>query len=184
MDRHVLVPIANGTEELEAVTIIDTLRRAGARVTVASVEEGLQVIASRRVRLVADKLIKDCLGNTYDLIVLPGGLVGAEHLRDSEHLVSILKKQNQDGRLIAAICASPAVVLAHHGLIGSRRACAYPGFEDSFDNKVAFKERVVVDGNFITSKGPGSALEFSLKLAEVLFGKEKSKKVADEMLVI
>jgi protein deglycase len=115
-------------------------------------------------------------------VVLPGGSLGAEHLRDSKELALILKKQNQESRLIGAICASPAVVLAHHGLIGNKKVTAYPGFEENFQNKQALDERVVVDGNCATSKGPGSALEFALKLVELLFDAETAKKVAGDMI--
>src|SRR4030042_1274503 len=107
MTKRVLVPIADGTEEIEAVCIIDTLRRAGAEVTVASVDQ-LQVTASRRVQLVADARIADCTSQTYDCIALPGGMPGAEHLRDSAELIGLLRKQKQAGRFYAAICASPA----------------------------------------------------------------------------
>ena len=128
MAKKVLVPIADGSEEIEAVCIIDTLRRAGAEVTVASVDK-LQVTASRGVKLVADALIADCAGQTYDCIALPGGMPGAEHLRDSAELIEMLKKQKQAGRLYAAICASPAVVLQHHGLMEKVRATCFPGLQ-------------------------------------------------------
>ncbi|MCP4665846.1 MAG: DJ-1 family protein, partial [Deltaproteobacteria bacterium] len=116
MSKKVLVPIAEGTEEIEAVCIIDVLRRAGAEVIVASVD-GLQVTASRGVKLVADKLISQCVDEVYNLVALPGGIPGAEHLRDSEDLTGILNRQYKAGRLYGAICASPAVVLQHHGLL-------------------------------------------------------------------
>ena len=121
MAKKVLVPIANGSEEIEAVCIIDTLRRAGLEVTVASVAD-VQIEASRGVKIVADASIGDCAGQTYDAIVLPGGMPGAEHLRDSAPLVEMLKKQKDAGRLYAAICASPAVVFQHHGLLEGVRA--------------------------------------------------------------
>ncbi|MBM4102859.1 MAG: DJ-1/PfpI family protein [Planctomycetes bacterium] len=181
MNKTVLVPIADGTEELEAVTIIDTLRRAGAQVTVASVS-GLQVIASRKVKLVADVLIKDCTGKMYDCIALPGGMPGAEHLRDCAALTELLKEQDKAKRLIAAICASPAVVLAPHGLLNGRKATCYPSFQDTLPDKSAAGKRVVRDGHFITSQGPGTALEFSLAVVEVLFGSERKKQVAEPML--
>ena len=109
MSKKILVPIANGTEEIEAVCIIDVLRRAESSVTVASVDE-LQVTASRGVKLVADKLIGDCVDETYDSVVLPEGMPGAEHLRDSKDLQRILKRQKKEGKLYGAICAAPAVV--------------------------------------------------------------------------
>jgi len=179
--KTVLVPIAEGTEEIEAVTIIDTLRRAGAQVLVASVS-GLQITASRKVKLVADVLIKDCQGKTFDCIALPGGMPGAEHLRDCVILTDLLKQQAKAGRIVAAICASPAVALAHHGLLKGRKATCHPAFQDKLPDKSAAGQRVVIDGHFITSQGPGTALEFSLTLVEVLFGPERKKQVAEPML--
>jgi 4-methyl-5(b-hydroxyethyl)-thiazole monophosphate biosynthesis len=183
MTKQVLVPIADGTEEIEAVCIIDTLRRAGAEVAVASVSGKLQVTASRGVKIVADSLISDCVGKTFDLVVLPGGTKGAENLRDSKELVEILKNQQQEGRLCGAICAAPAVVLQHHGLIGNRRATCYPSFAARLQNSAGPESRVVVDGTLATSQGPGTAVEFALKLVELLFDKAKSSEVAKAMLV-
>ncbi len=176
MSKRVLVPIADGSEELEAVGIIDILRRAGADVTVASVDS-LQVTASRGVKLTADCLISDCVNQTYDLIALPGGMPGAEHLRDSKELTHLLQDQYHSGRLYAAICASPAVVFQHHGLLAGKRATCHPMRKDSLENKEAVNQRVVVDGSCITSQGPGTAVEFALKLVEMLFGAPKAREV-------
>jgi 4-methyl-5(b-hydroxyethyl)-thiazole monophosphate biosynthesis len=181
MNKTVLVPIADGTEEIEAVTIIDTLRRGGGIVTVASVT-GIQVTASRKVKLVADCLIADCAGKTYDCIALPGGMPGAEHLRDNAVLTELLKQQDKANRLIAAICAAPAVILAHHGLLKGHKATCYPSSHDKLPDKSAAGNRVVIDGNFITSQGPGMAIEFALAIVESLFGQERKKQVAEAML--
>ena len=182
MSKKVLVPIADGTEEIEAVCIIDVLRRAGASVTVASVDE-LQVTASRGVKLVADKLITDCVDETYELVVLPGGMPGAEHLRDSKELETILRNQKQEERLYGAICASPAVVLQHHGLLDQRRATCHPNFVGELKNTDLVESRVAVDGTCVTSRGPGTALEFALKLVEMLYGEEKAQEVAAPMVM-
>lgn len=179
MSKKVLVAIADGTEELEAVTIIDVLRRAKADVTVASVGD-IQITASRGVNLVADAVISECVGNTYDLIALPGGMPGAEHLRDSSHLIEMLKGQAASSRLYAAICASPAVVLKPHGFLKDKKATCYPSLLSELDN--AEQAKVVVDDNLITSQGPATALEFALKLVELLFDKQKSHDVAKAML--
>ncbi|MBW1981960.1 MAG: DJ-1/PfpI family protein [Deltaproteobacteria bacterium] len=180
--RKVLVPVADGTEEIEAVCLIDVLRRAGAAVTVASVCNQ-QVTCSRGVRLVADCLIGDCVAQVYDLIALPGGMPGAEHLRDCSDLAAMLKRQQQEGRLYAAICASPAVVLQHHGLLAGRRATCHPGFVQQLQDAAAVELRVVEDGNCITSRGPGTALEFALALVARLYGHEKAREVAAPMVV-
>jgi 4-methyl-5(b-hydroxyethyl)-thiazole monophosphate biosynthesis len=182
MSKQVLIPIADGSEEIEAVCIIDVLRRAGASVTVASVD-GLQVIASRGVKLIADNLISECVDRTFDLIALPGGMPGAEHMRDSRELTEMLKQQQKEGRLYGAICASPAVVLMHHGLLSGKRATCHPDFSDRLENREEVDSRVVVDGNCVTSRGPGTAIEFALKLVELLFGSEKAAEVAKPMIV-
>lgn len=182
MSKSVLVPIADGTEEIEAVCIIDVLRRAGADVTVASVDQR-QVTASRGVTLVADKQLSECSDAVFDLIALPGGVPGAEHLRDSEILTRMLEQQKNEGRLFAAICASPAVVLQTHGLLEARLATCHPSFE-AFMGRAAFSEdRVVVDANCITSRGPGTAIEFSLALVEQLYGKQKAEETAAPMVM-
>lgn len=183
MEKMVLVPVADGTEELEAVAIIDVLRRAGAKVTVASVSGVRQITASRGVVIVADALIADCADTEYDLVVLPGGIPGAEHLRDSADLTGILKRQAEKRRLFGAICASPAVVLEHHGLLAGRRATCHPGFVDQLKERDSVDERVVVDGNCLTSRGPGTAVEFALALVEQLYGRTKREAVAGPMVV-
>jgi 4-methyl-5(b-hydroxyethyl)-thiazole monophosphate biosynthesis len=182
MSKTVLVPIADGIEEIEAVTIIDVLRRAGAEVTVASVGE-LQITASRGVKLVADAQIADCRQQTYDLVALPGGMPGAEHLRDDEDLKQILLRQQSQGRLFGAICAAPAVVLETHGLLKGRAATCYPGFTHQLSDPSQAQSNVVFDQGCVTSRGPGTAMAFSLKLVEVLFGKAKMEAVAQPMVI-
>ncbi len=182
MPKTVLVPIADGSEEIEAVTIIDVLRRAEAEVTVASVS-GLQITASRGVKLMADCLIAACADKRFDLVVLPGGIPGAEHLRDNAELKAILKHQQAHGGLYGAICAAPAVVLEPHGLLRDRQATSHPGFVDQLSDPSAAESRVVVDGNCITSRGPGTAMEFALQLVEILFGSQKRSAVAGPMVV-
>ncbi len=183
MTPHVLVPVADGTEEIEAVTVIDVLRRAGAQVTVASVD-GLQITASRGVKLVADCLMDECREGEYDLVVLPGGMPGAEHLRDNEVLKKTLLRQSSAGRLFGAICAAPAVVLETHGLLRNRKATCHPGHVQSLHDPSAAGERVVVDGNCVTGQGPGTALVFALKLVEMLFDREKREAVAAPMVIL
>jgi len=182
MTKRVLVPIADGTEEIEAVTIIDVLRRAEAEVMVASVG-ALQVTASRGVKIVADCLIDDCKDGDFDMVVLPGGIPGAEHLRDHPVLKEILLQQSGAGKMFGAICAAPAVVLETHGLLADRQATAHPGYVSGLNAPSSAESRVVVDGNCVTSRGPGTAMEFSLKLVELLFGKERMVAVAGPMVV-
>ncbi len=179
---RVLVPIADGTEEIEAVCIIDVLRRAGVAVTVASVG-ALQITASRGVKLVGDCLIDECRGKHYDLVVLPGGIPGAENLRDSEVLTEILKAQKQAGGWLGAICAAPAVVLRPHALLEGCQATAHPAFVDQLDDQSRVDERVVVDGRCVTSRGPGTALEFALRLVALLCGDAKAREVGAPMVL-
>jgi protein deglycase len=184
MKKTVLVPIAPGIEEIEAVTIVDVLRRAGAEVVVASVAD-LQVVASRGVKLTADKRIADCARQSFDLIALPGGMPGAEHLRDCDDLALLLHQQHKAGRLYAALCASPAVVLHYHGLLEGRQATCHPAFAEKLtgSTRASIESRVVVDQNCVTSRGPGTAMEFALKLVELLFGSAKANEIAAPMLV-
>lgn len=180
MTKHVLVPIADGIEEIEACTIIDVLRRAKIEVTVASVSD-LQVTASRGVKIVADTLIADCKDETFDLIVLPGGMPGAEHLRDCPALIDMLKAQKAAGRFYAAICASPAVVFVPHRLIDGKTATCYPSMQEKLP--APSTQRVVVDGNCITSQGPGTAMEFAVELVRQLLGPEKADEIAKPLLM-
>ena len=179
---RVLVPIADGTEEIEAVCIIDVLRRAGIEVTVASVGE-LQITASRGVKLVADCLIDECRGKAFDLVALPGGIPGAENLRDSDALAEILKAQKKAGGWLGPICAAPAVVLAAHALLDGCRATAHPAFADQLEDQTRVDERVVVDGRCVTSRGPGSALESALRLVALLCGEDKAREVPAPMVL-
>lgn len=181
MNKNVLVPIADGTEEIEAMTIIDVLRRAGANVTVAGVPS-LEVTTAHGVRLLADKLISECANETYDMIALPGGMPGSENLRDSKTLADLLVKQREADRWYAAICAAPAVVFGSLGLLTGRHATCYPGFTAQLQGATVSEERVVVDSPCITSKGPGSAMDFALALVTALFGETKADEVADGLL--
>jgi protein deglycase len=187
MTKRALVPIANGSEEIEAVCIIDTLRRAEVEVTVASVSGELVITAARKTMIRADAHIADCVGEAYDLIVLPGGMPGAEHLRDCEIVTDLLKMQRNAGKLYGAICASPAVALLPHGLLAGRTATCFPTFQDRLaeaDSVTLSQERVVVDHNLVTSQGPGTAIEFALKLIALLYDDpEKAQAIGERMLI-
>jgi len=183
MQKKVLVPVADGTEELEAIAIIDVLRRAGALVTIASVSGNRQITTSHGIILIADALIDDCVGREYDLVVLPGGIPGAENLRDSRALIELLKHQRDKNRLYGAICASPALILEHHGLLKNRQATCHPAYVDQLSNKSRVTSRVVVDENCITSQGAGTAIDFALALVEQLFGRQQRDEVAASMVL-
>jgi 4-methyl-5(b-hydroxyethyl)-thiazole monophosphate biosynthesis len=184
---RVLVPVADGTEEIEAVSVIDVLRRAGVEVTVARVPSAkgaqLELTASRGVRLVADRPLAECADGTWDAIVLPGGLPGAEHLRDDATLIAMVREQFTAGRVVGAICAAPVTVLAEHELLDGRRATCFPSLAEWLPSGSHSTERVVVDGNLVTSQGPGTALEFAVALVSILCGTERRTEVAAQLLL-
>ncbi len=181
MSKSVLIPVANGVEDIETVTQIDVLRRAKAQVTVASIESSREIVAARGTRIVADRLLADCIDRAYDLISLPGGLPGAERLRDCAPLVARLRQQREAGLYYGAICASPAYVLQPHGLLEGCEATCFPAFLDQLD--APSDQAVVISGHCVTSQGPGTALAYSLTLVELLFGAELRNQIAADMLV-
>ena len=172
MSKSVLVIVANGSEELEAVTVIDLLRRAHVNVTVASLD-GDPVACSRGVKLIPDTSLQDVMQHDFDLIVLPGGLPGADHLADDERVIALLQQQTKQQRLIAAICAAPKV-LVKAGVVKDKTITGYPGAITLSENdKVNLTEQAVCeDGLIVTSRGPGTAMDFALTLIERLEGKE------------
>ncbi|MBY8099325.1 DJ-1/PfpI family protein [Vibrio fluvialis] len=182
MTKRILVPIAPGTEEMEAVTIIDILVRAGYQVVVASADfDGkLTMTASRGVTLTAECKLVDVADDEFDAVVLAGGVVGAENFRDSTLLVEIIKQQKYDGRLVAAICASPAVVLQHHDLFPGALMTCHPNFQDRIPQDLWRNRRVTFDvnNNLLTSQGPGTALELAVEIIVQLSGKELAREVA------
>lgn len=169
---RVLVPLAEGCEELEAVSIIDLLRRAKVEVVTVGLAPG-PVRASRGTVLVPDRPLDEVLGEDFDMIALPGGLPGADHLASDARVTGLLRKMAQHGKFVCAICAAPKV-LAQEGLLEGKRMTAYPGAVDhakypESNNTGAAVER---DGNVITSRGPGTAMDFALALIDALCGKE------------
>lgn len=179
--KTVLVPLAEGFEEIEALTVVDVLRRAGAEVVLASLA-GTEVRGANGVVVRADATLDRSLDRDYDLVALPGGLPGAEHLAASPALSGLLRRQAGQGRPVAAICASPALVLEPLGLLAGRRATTYPSFSGRLTSGTYVPERVVADGPVITSAGPGTALEFSLALVRALYGEEAARSLGQGML--
>lgn len=173
----VLVPLAQGCEELEAVTIVDLLRRASIEVVTAGLVDG-PVKASRGIVIIPDKHIDEVLDNDFDMIVLPGGLPGADYLDNDPRIHELLTSMAAQGKYIAAICAAPKA-LASAGLLKGKKATSYPGVLDKMDVEgMKYKtSSVVKDGKIITSRGPGTAMDFALTLIEELSGKKKRKEV-------
>ena len=171
----VLVPLADGCEELEAVTIVDLLRRAGVEVVTAGLKPGV-VKASRGVQLVPDVTLDAVLQDDFDMVVLPGGMPGAAHLKDDARIVELLKRMAAAGKYTAAICAAP-MVLAEAGVLNGRQATSYPGFLDGLPGVTISGAAVVQDGKVLTSRGPGTAMDFALALVEALTGADKRRQV-------
>ena len=180
--KKVLVVLADGFEEIEAFAPIDILRRANIKVITASVGN-YTVTSARGVKVLPDMLLDNCLDLEFDAIVLPGGLSGSEFLAETENLIVLLKKQIQQKKYVAAICAAPALVLAGNNLLGKNKATCYPceEFINMLENYV--DEDIVISNEFITSKGVGTAFAFSLKLVELLVGESQAKELAEEMLI-
>jgi 4-methyl-5(b-hydroxyethyl)-thiazole monophosphate biosynthesis len=180
---RVLVLLAESFEEIEAVTPIDVLRRAGAQVVVASLSRG-PVRGARGVSIVPDLPLDDLLELPwvpFEAVVLPGGMPGAQTLGEDGRVGRLLEGFMLEGRWIAAICAAPAMVLQKHGLIGDRPATCHPSMKDRLP---AWVDRtVVVSGKLITSQGPGTAMEFALTLVRNLCGDEIAQSVAASMIV-
>jgi 4-methyl-5(b-hydroxyethyl)-thiazole monophosphate biosynthesis len=173
-----LIPLAEGFEELEAVTIIDVLRRGQVTVTVAGLTDKV-VTGSHQISIVADCLLNDVLDHTYDLIVLPGG-PGTRNLRADQRIQTLLQKQAQADRLIAAICAAP-VVLSDAGLLKEKQATIYPRLGFELQIAQVKEEEVVVDGKIITGKSPQAAYGFALQLLAILQGSAMEAEVRQKM---
>lgn len=171
----VLVPLANGCEELEAITVIDLLRRAGVNVISAGLDDQ-PITASRGVRLIPDTTLEQVKDQDFDMLVLPGGLPGADHLNDDQRIHQLLDRLNNQQKYIAAICAAPKV-LATAGLLENKSVTSYPGVLDSVENLNYTGEAVTRDGNIITSRGPGTAMDFALSLIEILLGSDQRQSV-------
>lgn len=181
MAKKVLVILADGFEEIEAITPIDVLRRAGLEVALAGLS-GKTVSGAHGVKFQADLMLDD-YHSLPDAVVLPGGMPGARNLGESKKVAELIKKMDSQKKIVGAICAAPALALAPTGILDGKKATCYPGFEKNFPASVSFSDaRVVVDGNVITSRGPGSALEFALELVRRLAGREAAEALSEGLL--
>lgn len=175
--------LADGFEEVEALTSVDVLRRAGMPVTTVSINEGHEVTGAHGVTVLADSLYSDNDYSEAEWLVLPGGIPGAPNLAAHEALCATLTDQDERGGKVAAICASPAVVLAPLGLLQDRRAVCYPGMNQGIEGVNWDKTAVAVDGNVVTGNGPAAAAPFALTLVEQSLGRDKAVEVANGMLL-
>lgn len=176
--------LAEGFEEVEAITPIDVLRRAGMPIKTVSITSSLQVVGAHGIMVTADLLFNDVSFDECEWLVLPGGMPGATNLFEFEPLRELITKQyySKNGR-IAAICASPAVILGQMGLLAGREATCYPGFEDKMKDAIRSEKRIVVDDKFVLGAGPALALKWSLAIVAKQFGVESADSVAAGMLL-
>ncbi len=182
MCKKALVVLAEGFEEIEAVTPIDILRRAGVSVTVAGVGK-TRITGSRGlIPIECETTIEDA-DDLYDAIVLPGGMPGAKNLFESKIVQALTTTLAKSNKIVAAICATPAVLLAPLGILNNKKATCYPSMEEHFHASTSHSsDAVVVDRNIITSQGPATAFAFSLAIVEALYGIEKRNDVAHALL--
>lgn len=181
---HAMVALAPGSEEIEAVSIIDTLRRGQFEVDVVSLADELTLECSRGVNIVADKLLDECAPQDYQLIVLPGGAAGSEYMTNHPPFIEFLEAFYHTPNYLAAICAAPAVVLTRRKIAPNATMTCHPDFFNDLNYKTRSEQRVVVDreNRLITSRGPGTAIEFSLAILAELGGEALAQQVAAPML--
>ncbi|HPZ10571.1 MAG TPA: DJ-1/PfpI family protein [Candidatus Eremiobacteraeota bacterium] len=179
--KKVIVPLADGAEEMEAVIIIDTLRRASWEVIVAGLKEG-PVTASRGVKIFPDTTIDRLNIKDFDMIVLPGGGAGTENLRKNERVLEIVREFYQKRKIVAAVCAGP-LVLQSAGILKGHKVTCHPAVKDQLTEAERLEEKVVIDRNIITSQGPGTSFLFALSIIELIEGKEKADSLAGAMIV-
>jgi len=177
----ILVPLAEGFEEIEAVTIVDVLRRADIEVIVAGLDGGT-VCGAHQIEIKPDISLIDCESQEFNMIILPGGMPGSDNLEKSEVLKKILLSAHKNGKWIGAICAAPKV-LGHYGMLVGKKATCYPGFESELKEAKFVEKRVVCDEKFITARGPGVAMEFALEIVKILKGEKVYKELKENMLV-
>ena len=181
MMKSVLLPLANGFEDIEAVTVIDVLRRGGVSVCVASIHETRSVRSAHGVTLTADALFSEAKDGAYDAIVLPGGGEGTQNLKNCAPLLERLRRQREENRLLCAICAAPTVLVAAGVVDPGVHVTCYPTCQDELDRAWS-PAPVVADGLFVTGQAPGSALLFALVVLQMLTGERKTSQVARGMV--
>lgn len=174
---------ANGFEEIEALATVDVMRRAGMEVTTVSINPTKEVTAAHGVTVVTDAMLSGVDASDAEWLVLPGGMPGATNLVECEPLAQMLVAHNAKGGKVAAICASPAVVLAQLGILNGKNATCYPGMEAEGCGVNWQSDMVVVDGNIVTGKGPAAACSFGFTIAAISQGVEQAEAVAQGMLL-
>ena len=173
--KKILVPLAPGFEEVEAITVIDILRRAGMEVTAAGLVDG-EIEGRNQIKVVPDAPLDDVVAKEFDMIVLPGGGAGTEHLKKDKRIQKKLQEMADKGKYTTAICAAPTVLSAV-GLLRGKNVTSHPGVQSELKEVKYHEDRVMVDGNIVTSRSPGTAMEFAMKLVELLEGHSKMEEV-------
>lgn len=179
----VLCFIADGTEEVEALTVVDILRRGGVDVEISSVMGRKEVVTSHNIHIIADSVIENVDFDSADAIFLPGGIPGTPNLKACDTLCYNVLKFNEQGKILAAVCAAPSIY-GELGILAEKKATCYPGFEDKLVGATYVPDRVVTDGNITTSRGLGTSLELGLRLLELLTDKETSEDMARKVQFI
>ena len=179
---RVIVPLARGLEEIEAVTVIDTLRRAENDVTAAGLG-GTKIEGSHNITIQADQRLKNVNSRVFDGVVLPGGMPGTENLKRNSTVIQLVREFEATDRLVAAICAAPLVLL-DADILEERSFTSYPSFADRFSGLDYREQKVVRDGNLITSRGPGVALEFSYTIVEYLLDEIQAEDLKQKMIFL
>lgn len=180
--KKAIVLLAKGFEEVEALTVVDVLRRGGVHCITCSITEEEEVLGSHSIHVKANNLLDKTDVDKYDAVVIPGGMPGSANLRDSEEVIKLVKKFNNENKLIAAICAGP-IVLAKAGIVNGKKITSYPGFEKELGEVTYCEEIVIQDGNIITSRGPATSMYFAFKILENLADKETVENLKEAMLV-
>lgn len=178
----IILLLAHGFEEVEALTVTDYLRRMDIVVDMVAISGEKEVKGAHDIRVLADKLIDEIDDiESYDGLVIPGGLPGATNLRDDSRVIEIIKKMGKNDKLLAAICAGP-IVLERAGLIDGKKVTSYPGFEGELEGSIYEEKAVVRDGNIITARGPALAVDFAIEIVKYLLGDEKVQELKEDIL--
>ncbi len=169
--------LADGFETVEALAVVDILRRAGVETVTVGVSQKSEIISAQNITVRADRMLDEEDYTDADIVFLPGGMPGTRNLEADEKVLNIVKKQYESGKIVTAICAAPSI-LGHLNILQGKKATCYPGFEKDLYGAKLMTERVVEDGNVITSRGMGTAVDLGLALVERLLGREASEKIA------
>jgi protein deglycase len=180
--KSVCVFFANGFEEIEAISIVDVIRRAGISVTMVSIMGSLEVTGSHQIKVLTDQLFEEVDFNGVEMLILPGGMPGAKNLASHNGLKQQILNFNKNNKLLGAICAAP-LVFGELGILKNKEATCYPGFERYLEGARITKGPIALAGNILTGKGPGVAIQFALKIVEILKGKETADSLRDSLIL-